>query len=86
MLDLYARNLAVGMANNEHALASGVYIVHGDVCAGGETFMTRLRAWMERFSPRRREVPILLTGGETDEMALLGGGGLVLSTVFGAGI
>src|SRR6218665_813202 len=36
LMSLYARNLAVGMINNEQILASGTYIMHGDVCGGGK--------------------------------------------------
>jgi predicted NBD/HSP70 family sugar kinase len=37
LLDTYARNLAIGIANNEQVLVSGSYVIHGDACGGGET-------------------------------------------------
>ncbi|WP_051420747.1 ROK family protein [Paenarthrobacter nicotinovorans] len=48
LLDLYARNLTVGMANNEEVFGSGTYIMHGDVCGGGETMRTAIQAWMTK--------------------------------------
>lgn len=82
LLDLYARNLAVGIANNEHILASGSYIFHGDVCGGGTTMLQAIRGWVERLSPRRGATPQVLFTELPDDMSLLGGGGMVLSKIF----
>ena len=86
LLDLYARNLAIGMANNEQMLASGTYVVHGDVAAGGERMRERLQHWLTAFSPRRGTPPTVVLGDSGDQIALLGGAGLVLSKELGAGI
>ncbi|GAB2568482.1 ROK family protein [Microlunatus antarcticus] len=86
LLDLYARNLAIGMANNEHMLASGTYVVHGDVAAGGELMRSRLQHWLTTFSPRRGLPTTVVLGESGDQIALLGGAGLVLSRELGAGI
>jgi predicted NBD/HSP70 family sugar kinase len=83
LLDHYARNLAIGMANNEHMLASGVYIMHGDVCAGGDVMRRRLQTWLAEYSPHRGVAPQVILGDPGDEITLLGGGGLVLSNVLG---
>jgi predicted NBD/HSP70 family sugar kinase len=83
LLDRYARNLAIGMANNEHMLASGVYIMHGDVCAGGDVMRRRLQQWLGEYSPHRGVTPQVILGEAGDEITLLGGGGLVLSSVLG---
>lgn len=83
LLDRYARNLAIGMANNEHMLASGVYIMHGDVCAGGDVMRRRLQQWLGEYSPHRGVTPQVILGDPGDEITLLGGGGLVLSSVLG---
>jgi predicted NBD/HSP70 family sugar kinase len=86
LLDLYARNLAVGMANNEHMLASGTYVVHGDAAAGGERMQALLQHWLTTFSPRRGLPTVVVLGDSGDQITLLGGGGLVLSKELGAGI
>ncbi|HEY8790259.1 MAG TPA: ROK family protein [Actinopolymorphaceae bacterium] len=86
LLDRYARNLAIGMANNEHMLGSGVYIMHGDVCAGGEAMRERLQRWMVEYSPRRGVAPQVILGDFGDEITLLGGGGLVLSSVLATAV
>lgn len=82
LLDLYARNLAVGMANNEQVLGSGTYILHGDVCGGGETMRSAIRIWMERLSPARGQTPEVLFADAADTMTLLGCGGLILASRF----
>lgn len=82
LLDRYAHNLAIGMANNEQILASGTYIMHGDVCAGGPHMRARLEHWIAKFSPSRGAPPTVIFADTPDNMTLLGGGGLVLSTTF----
>jgi predicted NBD/HSP70 family sugar kinase len=82
LLDLYARNLAVGMANNEQVFAPGTYIMHGDVCGGGEVMLGAIQKWMTSLSPERGSKPIVLFADEPDIITLRGGGGLVLSSVF----
>lgn len=84
LLDLYARNLAIGMANNEHMIASGTYIVHGDAAGGGDRMLEALRRWLGTFGPRRGPEATVLLGSRGDESTILGGGGLVLSTVLAA--
>lgn len=84
LLDRYARNLAIGLANNEHMLGSGTYIVHGDACRGGPLMEERLGHWLTEFSPHREEDLVLIMASAGDDMTLLGGGGLVLASVLGA--
>lgn len=86
LLDRYARNLAIGLANNEHALGSGTYIVHGDAAAGGERMRLLLQHWLDAYAPRRGEPLTVILGDTSDHITLLGGGGLVLSTQLGAGL
>jgi predicted NBD/HSP70 family sugar kinase len=83
LLDLYARNLAIGMANNEHMIASGTYIVHGDAARGGQRMQEALARWLTTFEPHRETGTSVLLGSSDDESTLLGGGGLVLSTLLG---
>ncbi|MCY0906271.1 ROK family transcriptional regulator [Arthrobacter sp. H14-L1] len=82
LMDLYARNLAVGMANNEQVLASGTYIMHGDVCGGGPRMLSAVQGWMTRLAPERGMPPLVLFAEQPDIITLLGGAGLVLSSTF----
>ncbi|MBS1906788.1 MAG: ROK family transcriptional regulator [Actinobacteria bacterium] len=80
--DLYARNLAIGIANNEQVLAPGHYILHGDVCTGGPALQAALRSWVDRLAPERGRTPSVEFAPDPDEITLLGGAGLVLSSTF----
>lgn len=78
----YADNLAIGLSSVQHLLTPGLYIVHGDAAAGGIGFLgrieDRLRAvsdWAE-FAERPR---LVAADTDADDVALLGGAGLVLS-------
>ncbi|WP_202045520.1 ROK family protein [Microbacterium sp. Se63.02b] len=82
LLDLYARNLAIGIANNEQILAPGHYIMHGDACTGGEAMRVALRNWVTRLAPERGRPPTVMFADDPDQITLLGGAGLVLSSVF----
>lgn len=83
LLDTYAQNLAVGMANNEQVVASGTYLVHGDVCQGGSSMEQRLRRWLVEMSPVRNSPEVVFAAEPLDDnTTLLGGAGLVLSRVF----
>jgi len=82
LLDDYARNLAIGMANNELILASGTYIMHGDVCGGGTLLRESLQRWLAEFSPGRGPAPSVMFADTPDTSTLLGGGGLVLASAF----
>jgi len=84
LLDRYAHNLAIGIANNEQILAPGHYIIHGDVCAGGERLRTKLQDWVNKLTLDRGRTPELLFAENPDQITLLGGAGLVLATVFSA--
>jgi predicted NBD/HSP70 family sugar kinase len=83
LLELYARNLAVGLANNEQMIASGTYLMHGDVCAGGPRMRDLLQRWLVAYSPDRDGVtPTVIMADPTERMTLLGGGALALSAAF----
>ncbi|PRA82375.1 ROK family protein [Microbacterium sp. MYb66] len=82
LLDLYARNLAIGIANNEQILAPGHYIMHGDACTGGDAMREALQAWVTRLAPERGHPPTVMFADDPDQITLLGGAGLVLSSVF----
>lgn len=82
LLDLYARNLAIGIANNEQILAPGHYIMHGDACGGGALMRESLQRWVGRLAPERGNPPAVVFATEPDQITLLGGAGLVLSSAF----
>jgi predicted NBD/HSP70 family sugar kinase len=82
LFDKYARNVAVGLVNLQLTLASGLFIMHGDIVNGGE----RLRELIERYvllgiAPHPRSEPRLVfsNGDGGDDITLLGAAGLVLS-------
>ncbi|WP_197430289.1 ROK family transcriptional regulator [Auraticoccus cholistanensis] len=80
LLELYADNLVIGLANNEHMLASSTYIMHGDVVGGGERMRLLLQERLARNAPHRDDPPVVLLDTSDDDTVLLGGGGLVLSS------
>ncbi|QOR70319.1 ROK family transcriptional regulator [Ruania alkalisoli] len=82
LADRYAANIAIGLANNEHMLASSTYIMHGDVVGGGAYMRRRLQHHLTASAPHRGEQPTVLLDLSDDDTVLLGGGGLVLSSVY----
>jgi predicted NBD/HSP70 family sugar kinase len=80
LLDRYARNVAVGIANLQQTVAPNYYVLHGDVVGGGETLMAAIADHVRRLVPPRTGGEITFALGETeDRAALLGAAGLVLS-------
>ncbi|MGA8114578.1 MAG: ROK family protein [Actinocatenispora sp.] len=81
LVDEYAANLAVGLGNVQQLLAPGVFILHGEAVAGGPAFRDRLAGHLIRESPRRggSYQPIVVLADPSQETALLGCAGLVLS-------
>jgi glucokinase len=77
----YAHNLALGLVNVQQLFAPGLFILHGEAREGGEGFRTvveeRLRAAVA-FSGAE-EPTVLVSAAAVDDVALLGGAGLVLS-------
>jgi predicted NBD/HSP70 family sugar kinase len=83
LLDRYARNVAIGIANLQQTLALDVYILHGDVVRGGERLIDRIAAHARNLVPMRPGVEVeLLAGTAGDEAALRGAAGLVLSDLW----
>ena len=80
LLDRYARNVAVGIANLQQSVAPNVFILHGDVVGGGERMIEAILRHVRRLVPWRPSGEIIFETGETeDRAALLGAAGLVLS-------
>ena len=80
LLDLYARNVAVGIANLQQTVAPNFYILHGDVVGGGEIMAEAIARHVHALVPSRSGGDVSFAIGETeDRAALLGAAGLVLS-------
>ena len=80
LADLYAHNIAVGIANVQQTLAPSYYILHGDVVLGGDQMIAAIGTHVRRLVPGRPDLNIELSAGEPgDRAALLGAAGLVLS-------
>jgi predicted NBD/HSP70 family sugar kinase len=80
VLDRYARNIAIGIANLQQTVAPNRFILHGDVVGGGETMIAAILHHVRDLVPWRPRGEITFDTGETeDRAALLGAAGLVLS-------
>ncbi|WP_018181937.1 ROK family protein [Kaistia granuli] len=80
LLDRYARNVAVGIANLQQTVAPNFYVLHGDVVGGGEIMAKAIARHVRALVPSRSGGEISFAIGETeDRAALLGAAGLVLS-------
>ncbi|WP_299743010.1 ROK family protein [Devosia sp.] len=80
LLDLYARNVAVGIANLQQTVAPNLFVLHGDVVRGGDRLIEAIGDHVRRMVPSRPGGEIELIAGDSgDQAALLGAAGLVLS-------
>lgn len=80
LLDEYASNLAVGITNLQQILAPGLFILHGDVAAGGEAFRTAIERDVRAYMPTHPGGAAQITFAPADDHAtLLGAAALVLS-------
>ena len=80
LLDRYARNIAIGIANLQQTMAPNFFVLHGDVVGGGATLLEAIAAHMRDLVPRRPGNDIQLVMGDLeDRAALRGAAGLILS-------
>ncbi len=80
LLDRYAHNIAVGIANVQQTLAPSHFILHGDVVRGGPLMIDAIARHVRRLVPDRPGLNVELSSGDAgDRTALLGAAGLVLS-------
>lgn len=81
IVEEYAGNLALGLVNVQHLFAPGLFVLHGEAREGGETFRELveqgLRAGLA--APQAEQPRVSVGSGAVDDIALLGGAGLVLS-------
>ncbi|WP_345647776.1 ROK family transcriptional regulator [Streptomyces tremellae] len=80
LLDRYARNIAVGIVNLQHTLAPGLFLLHGDVVAGGEVLRAAIEAHVAGWVlPQPGGPPEIVLAEDRDHATLLGAAGIVLS-------
>lgn len=79
LLDRYAQNLSIGIANLNQVLSLEMFIVHGDALGGGEGFRSRLERHARSRSLTRLSVLRSELGADA---TLLGASALVLSEIF----
>lgn len=80
LLDRYARNVAIGIANLQQTLAPNVFVLHGDVARGGPMMTNAILSHVRNFVPGRPGIEINFAVNEAeDRAAMLGAAGLVLS-------
>ncbi|GAA3524187.1 ROK family protein [Amycolatopsis ultiminotia] len=82
LLDEYAANIALGLVNIQQLFAPGLFVLHGEAAEGGERFRARIErrlredsSWATGAQPPQ----VVVNPGPADDVALLGGAGLVLS-------
>ena len=80
LLDRYAQNIAVGIANLQQTMAPNYIILHGDVVGGGKALMGAISEHLRELVPWRPGGEMELALGEKEDVAALrGAAGLVLS-------
>jgi predicted NBD/HSP70 family sugar kinase len=80
LLDRYARNIAIGIANLQQTVAPGFFILHGDAVGGGTTMVEAIARHVRQLVPWRPDGDIVVAASDGDDRAaLLGAAGLVLS-------
>ncbi|OZM84258.1 ROK family protein [Pseudonocardia sp. MH-G8] len=82
VVDEYAENLALGLLNIQQLFAPGLFVLHGEARDGGEGFRERVERRLRgasAWSPTAEPPVVLVSSTVVDDIALLGGAGLVLS-------
>ncbi|MEU6769623.1 ROK family protein [Streptomyces sp. NPDC046853] len=81
LVEEYADNLALGLVNVQQLFAPGLFVLHGEAREGGEPFRARIEERLRRDTAWSTAEPPRALLGEVgpDDVALLGGAGLVLT-------
>lgn len=80
LFELYARNIAVGVANLQQTVAPNLIVLHGDVVGGGERMLRAIDRHLRDLLPMRPDGRVeLVLGDPEDHATLRGAAGLVLS-------
>jgi predicted NBD/HSP70 family sugar kinase len=83
LFEQYARNLALGVANLQQILAPDLFILHGEVVAGGEALRLRVERQAHSYLPPQSAAKPQITFSATHDCAtLLGAASLVLAQCF----
>lgn len=83
LLERYADNIAVGLANLTEIFGPGLFILHGDAVGGGERFRAMIESAARGRVLGHMRAGVQVVGSELDQRAtLLGAAGLVLSETF----
>ncbi|MEU0127286.1 MULTISPECIES: ROK family protein [unclassified Streptomyces] len=76
----YAENLVLGLATVQQLFACGLFVLHGEAREGGEPFRALVEARLRSDAQGGGELPrVVVSEAAVDDVALLGGAGLVLS-------
>ena len=82
LLDRYARNIAIGIANLQQSVAPNTFILHGDAVEGGANLRQAIARHAGDLVPARPGVDVRIElGAPGEQAALLGAAGLVLSNL-----
>lgn len=82
LLDGYADNLALGLANIQHLFAPGRFILHGEARWAAPVFLDRIEQRLRAVTSWNAEAEaphIIVADVDEDDSTLLGAAGLVLS-------
>ena len=80
LLDWYARNIAIGIANLQQTMASTFFVLHGDAVGGGEVLRTAIEKHVRSMVPEHPGArPQIALGDPEDRATLRGAAGLILS-------
>lgn len=83
LLQAYAANIAIGLANLAHVLRPSLFILHGDAVGGGEAFSTLIEEETKRrVLPHIRDTIEVVASDLDPRAGLLGAAGLALSETF----
>lgn len=76
----YAENLVLGLATVQQLFACGLFVLHGEAREGGERFRALVESLLRADALGGGELPrVVVSEAAVDDVALLGGAGLVLS-------
>ncbi|MEU9356874.1 ROK family protein [Streptomyces sp. NPDC048301] len=76
----YAENLVLGLATVQQLFACGLFVLHGEAREGGEPFRALVESGLRAGALGGGELPrVVVSEAAVDDVALLGGAGLVLS-------
>ncbi|OWK25387.1 hypothetical protein AJ87_10890 [Rhizobium yanglingense] len=73
LLQEYAFNISVGLANLQHLMALNCIILHGDVVRGGKTMLNLIEGSFRELVFHRPDEEITLAFGDSEDVAALRG-------------